>query len=128
MLGWNPSFNWTHDEIKDAIHQLFDVEKRTKATIDVEHADAKNMRDIINWCKELGYDAAEASGGDIIHIWIPEPEPEKPLMTYKIEVTKTGFISIQARSPEEALKQIQNMNETDFMWKDAWREDAKIIK
>ena len=67
MIGWNPSFNWTHDELVRVLHQKFDIEGKKSISLDVEHSDAANMADIIAWVQEMGYEAKEINS-DLIQV------------------------------------------------------------
>lgn len=68
MIGWNPSYNWTYGEFRQAVDHAFNVDREEVVSLDVEHSDRKNMDDIAMWAEELGYKAVEAHGGDIIRI------------------------------------------------------------
>lgn len=67
MIGWNEGYNWTYENFKEAIVSL-EMDNEQYVSLDVEHSDRKNMDDIIQWAKELGYKAEEKSM-DIIRIW-----------------------------------------------------------
>jgi len=68
MIGWNPSYNWTYTEFRNVIDKAFGEEGLETVSLDMEHSDRKNMNDIIAWAKGMGYNAVEASGGDIIRV------------------------------------------------------------
>lgn len=68
MTGWDPGYNWKYFEFRKVIDQAFDTNGKSEVSLDVEHSDRKNMDDIMRWAKELGHEAIEALGGDIIRI------------------------------------------------------------
>lgn len=68
MIGWHEGYNWTHDQFKRVVITALEIEDKQCVSLDVEHSDRKNMNDIIHWAKERGYQAEEASGGDIIRV------------------------------------------------------------
>ena len=70
MVGWNPSYNWSYDELKKTIEQCFGMEKENYIHLDVEHSDSKNINDIISWAKQLGYEAEEAPC-ETVKVWKP---------------------------------------------------------
>ena len=69
MVGWNPSYNWTHEDFKRVISQTFDVEKQNSICLDTEHSDYKNEQDIVAWANELGYGAEVLNSGDSIRVY-----------------------------------------------------------
>lgn len=68
MFGWDPSDNWKYFDFRKVIDQAFDMDGASEVSLDVEHSDRKNMDDVMRWAKELGHEAIEAHGGDIIRI------------------------------------------------------------
>ena len=68
MIGWNPSYNWTRPEFTRAVNNAFIRDQKQSVHLDVEHSDRKNMNDIKMWASQMGYQASEACGGDVIVI------------------------------------------------------------
>ena len=54
--------NWTKEQVERVVKTAFFVENRDTVNLDVEHADWRNIQDIIRWAKENGWDAIETPG------------------------------------------------------------------
>lgn len=54
MIGWNSSYNWTKQEVINALVKARS-ERREIVRLDVEHCDYINERDILVWVREYGY-------------------------------------------------------------------------
>ena len=68
MIGWHEEYNWTYEQFKGVITIAFEVNNEQYVSLDVEHSDRKNIDDIIQWSKELGYKAEERTM-DSIRVW-----------------------------------------------------------
>ena len=68
MMGWSPDFNWTYEEYRKVVSRSFGVKKMGSVTLDVEHCDRKNMKDIMSWASKDGYRAEEINS-DLIRIY-----------------------------------------------------------
>lgn len=68
MIGWYEGYNWTYEQFKRVVITALEINNKQYISLDVEHSDRKNMDDIIQWSKELGYKAEERTS-DIIRVW-----------------------------------------------------------
>ena len=68
MIGWNPGYNWTHEQYKKVVDRYLVRENQDSVTLDTEHADYHNEQQILTWAKADGYDAEVLRSGDIIKI------------------------------------------------------------
>lgn len=69
MIGWHDGYNWTYEQFIGTVIMSLEIDGDEYVSLDVEHSDRKNIDDIIRWAEEKGYQAEEASGGDVIKIW-----------------------------------------------------------
>lgn len=53
------SGNWTKEEVCRVVITELEIEQKPRVHLDVEHASAGNILNIINWCKAMGYKAEE---------------------------------------------------------------------
>jgi hypothetical protein len=61
--------NWTHEEIRNVVITAMEIRKEKCIHLDVEHADAANIKMIVNYCKELGYNAESRDFAEDVKIW-----------------------------------------------------------
>lgn len=66
MIGWNPSYNWTHEQFLNAIKDL--ENGHSSVCLDTEHADEPNEKQIVAWAEELGYKAEVLDWGESIKV------------------------------------------------------------
>lgn len=80
MENWNSSHNWTKGQFLTAVRSSSDLGKDS-LSLDTEHCDRKNLTDMKEWAKEVGYYAKERSGGDILVV-SKKPIEEVPAKEY----------------------------------------------
>lgn len=68
MLGWNEGYNWTHEELRNVLESSFGKEHLSEVTLDTEHSDYANVKDIVRWAKEMGYEAEILLCGEKVHV------------------------------------------------------------
>lgn len=62
------SGNWTKEEVRRAVITELEINQKPRVHLDVEHADACNITNIIAWCKAMGYKAEEISQCESVRV------------------------------------------------------------
>ena len=62
------SGNWTKEEVCRVVITELEIEQKPRVHLDVEHASAGNILNIINWCKAMGYKAEEIPQNESVRV------------------------------------------------------------
>lgn len=70
---WNEGYNWTKEELRNVLESSLSVSSIGKdhlleVTLDTEHSDYANMKDIVRWAKEMGYEAEISLCREKVHV------------------------------------------------------------
>lgn len=74
MVGWNESYNWMYEDYKRVVNKAFYVENKKNIGLDVEHSSASNIKNLIKWAKEDGYEAEENERLEVVMVKRKEGE------------------------------------------------------
>ena len=66
MVGWNSSYNWSYEEYRNVVGNAFI--KDDTVTLDTEHSDHLNEKQIVAWAEKDGYKAEILESGERIRI------------------------------------------------------------
>lgn len=69
MLGWNESYNWTKEEFKKVVITSLEINEEKYVNLDCEHASYSNMKEIVGWAEERGYQAKINDNRDSVRVW-----------------------------------------------------------
>lgn len=68
MENWNERYNWTYEDYRSFIRDSFTLKGHEHASMDVEHSSASNIKNLIRWAKEDGYEAEEDESLEVVRV------------------------------------------------------------
>lgn len=67
MVGWSNEYDWTKEDVKHIIENAVD-NGATTVNLDMEHASAANIRHVMEWVRELGYEPVNKAQTETVFV------------------------------------------------------------
>lgn len=67
MVGYGDEYNWSKEDVRQIIKNAVD-NGSTTINLDMEHASAANIRHVMEWVRELGYEPVNKAQNETVFV------------------------------------------------------------